>query len=851
MSRRSKEALSVQLFPFLAVLVCTMGALIFLLLVTTRQVRQRAIAYAKYQQTQRRLEAARAEAEAAPLPVLSIPTPQPPAPEPVSDPIPIPQPIVRRPKAPKPDRSEYEAALSEREQEIQALKSKWKSKAGQLEKDRQKLVALLVRKQTSVDESQEQTESLQQAVNALESQVKELARTVDAGTNTPEDEAELLTLEKQISEMKKKLRAAQMKDLSKEQAHFQVVPFDPQSGTTRRPILLECTESGVRFLPEGITITPADLAGFTTKMNPIAAGTGALINYWNGKRSQQGKLGDDSEPYVLILVRPNGVVAYYVAMKMLEPIRTSHGYELIEESTVLHLPDVDKGAKSACDAAIQRLMAERDNIFNAAMRSGAGASVFGANAYQPGSSSGGGGGGQSSSGGGRGGTSRGGGGGVPGGFGGGGVEQAVGSSGNTFSISDITGGDHPVGTRSWERIENFQGRPRGKRGGESTMQPEGVEGGPGTGQPALAGGEMGVGGGEGENLAGGGGRGARPGRPSTNNFGEQLAPFDEDQEGEDTAGELAGRRTGKARGGSAASGSADSSGESGEMGDGSSDGPGDGQEGGGEPQRGKSLLGKYHKTPKNNVDTPGNLDGMMQRDRNMPIGRRPGQKGNASSGTTEEGPDSGSAEDPDGDGGPSPTKGKGDTSGGPISDNDSSRFRNPKGPRIGLSSDKRPKKSDEKPDQKFEPEMLKGRHWGYSEAGASIGFEREVRVDVLTDKLIMAEKYEIPIGGIESRQETFEQFVTALDKCSREWGRPPQGFFWTPRLKFVVKPESYTRYELINDLMTRSGISTSHEFANAAGPAVEFGREMPSPKPLPPATPPVKKNRRFSTGGAR
>ena len=48
MSRQHPRATnSVSLFPFLAVLVCAMGALIFLLLVTTRRIRAQAIARAQ------------------------------------------------------------------------------------------------------------------------------------------------------------------------------------------------------------------------------------------------------------------------------------------------------------------------------------------------------------------------------------------------------------------------------------------------------------------------------------------------------------------------------------------------------------------------------------------------------------------------------------------------------------------------------------------------------------------------------------------------------------------------------------------------------------------------------------
>ena len=57
MSARRSTTPSVQLFPFLAVLVCVMGALIFLLLVTTRRIRQQAIERAAAVELQQQFEA--------------------------------------------------------------------------------------------------------------------------------------------------------------------------------------------------------------------------------------------------------------------------------------------------------------------------------------------------------------------------------------------------------------------------------------------------------------------------------------------------------------------------------------------------------------------------------------------------------------------------------------------------------------------------------------------------------------------------------------------------------------------------------------------------------------------------
>ena len=74
MSQRPKSSQSVALFPFLAVLVCTMGSLIFLLLVTTRMLNDRA--------------ADQAVATVAPsvpqLPLLTVPASTPPVEDPSS-----------------------------------------------------------------------------------------------------------------------------------------------------------------------------------------------------------------------------------------------------------------------------------------------------------------------------------------------------------------------------------------------------------------------------------------------------------------------------------------------------------------------------------------------------------------------------------------------------------------------------------------------------------------------------------------------------------------------------------------------------------------------------------------------
>ena len=145
-----------------------------------------------------------------------------------------------------------------------------------------------------------------------------------------------------------------------------------------------------------------------------------------------------------------------------------------------------------------------------------------------------------------------------------------------------------------------------------------------------------------------------------------------------------------------------------------------------------------------------------------------------------------------------------------------------------LHRNRRPRKSKDEPTA-LEPEMIAGRRWGMSEPGASIGFEREVRVDVYPDRFVIADRFDISNNEGDSKQEVFEDFIKTLERHSREWGRPPTGFFWTPRLKFVVKPDANLQYEQINTLMNRSGLSTAREFTKST--EKQFGREASWTKP--------------------
>ena len=774
MSRRSKETLAVQLFPFLAVLVCTMGSLIFLLLVTTRQVRQRSIAYAQYQAEQKELARLAAQKQAEPS--IPIPPIEPKPPEPV-----ITAAVPRREPKPfrEPDRS-YEIALENRQRELEQLKAEWASRTDELSKARNRHRTVLAHRQTAVDNAVIEAEALKAEIKRLEIELERLAGTDVASSFSSTEAADRLLIEQQIAEMKKRLRAAQAEEESGENDKFQVVPFDPQTGTTRRPIFIECTATGIRFLPEDITISAADFNGFTARANPLAAGTGALVNYWTAWNSQQRDRKSAPEPYVLLLVRPDGAVAYYVAQKMLDPIHTARGYELIEADTVLQLPAVDPGAKAACKAAVERLLTERENIYRSAVNNGTGSSVYGGTTRygKPGAS-----GGKQ--------------GGPPGGQAGGTSSGGGGTAGGGFTMTDLTGDEKEVGTRSWERVENFEGRPKRRRGQELERDLNDVQNRLAQGDGALGGGSA-----------------------------ESSGAVDPGDLADHSAGETDGANANNSGKGGAFSGK-------------------------------KGRPGSRSTSAPSSEFADAAPDGMSEHEPGMPIGKRPnGKRGRpkklsdaASPSSTDANSNHGENDD-SADASEMEPNALADESADPSSQvSGGSAPRAARGKHRIPSRDGRPgdksKSSSEKDDKQIEPEMLAGRRWGYCEPGASIGFERDVSVEVFEEHFIIAEKYEIRIEDGQTKQEIFEEFVTSLDRYTREWGKPPQGFFWTPRLKFVVKPDANGRYEQINGLMTRAGLSTSHEFAKTTN-SIEFGREKPATVKTVPKT-----ANQHGTGGVR
>jgi len=334
-----------------------MGALILLLLVTTRKLHQDAVARAQAEQalvqSQREAEEA-ASREAIPLPLPEDhPAFQTDAAEFV---IAVPSPAKQLlPPAPP--------AVPDRTLEKEQLRREWASRLADLQKNWERLQQRLREGRTELNAKSQQEADLaaelarlQEAINKLKLEQGEIKQESQTAKTTK------LSIAQQIAELQAELARLQS-DKANQADKFQLVPYVGSSPTRRRPIIIECGSNSIRFASEDITLSARDMSGFSAEYNPVRAGTDALLAYWETQRQSASSLAAmQPEPYLLFVIRPGGTVSYYVTRRMLEGVKVDSGYELVTQSQELIWPVSTPAAKTACQEAIDEVLGVRNRM---------------------------------------------------------------------------------------------------------------------------------------------------------------------------------------------------------------------------------------------------------------------------------------------------------------------------------------------------------------------------------------------------------------------------------------------------------------------------------------------------------
>ncbi|MDA0284963.1 MAG: hypothetical protein O3B86_16570, partial [Planctomycetota bacterium] len=343
MARSRRTSNPVTLFPFLAVLLCTIGALVLMLVVVSAGIRKEAVAIATAKhaarvnapnESPRPGDVAAAGPHGLPL-ALKIDEDDPQC-RPIS-------PLLVRERLPSPIREaspQTLAELAELERLARQLDHEVSARAEQLQNVSVKSQAL----RQQLQRVKTQQDDLQQAI----------IRTANLRAELDQESSELKAENQQIIEWldeSRKLINSQQKQLAS--PVHSIVPYDGQTGTVRRPIIIECSDDVVRFEAERVEIPISVLRKFSPDQNPLRSGVQALFGYWMA-RDQLADPGRRSrKPYALILVRPSGAEAFSTAVFALEDLIGDFGYELVEAEFKYELPDTTPDAVRECLAAVE------------------------------------------------------------------------------------------------------------------------------------------------------------------------------------------------------------------------------------------------------------------------------------------------------------------------------------------------------------------------------------------------------------------------------------------------------------------------------------------------------------------
>ncbi len=293
--RRRRQKLEVSTFPFLAVLLCTMGSLILVLLVIDRKGKAGARAKA--------MQAA----------------------------------ILRA----REDESVLAARQAEWERRREALRSALEDEVDKVRDEasgiQQKAGDVQLSMQTTELHLHELTQRVVNERAALTVAEKDLlARRSELAANDQQSEATKAQLRKMSADLDALERTVH--DLKtarrRQQDTYSLIPYRGKHGDNRKPVYVECSRRGLVFFPDQQTLEGDDLAPMDIRQ--------LVQRRLAQKRAAASK---DDAPYLLMLLRPSGIANYYRTIGALVGLNIDFGYELVDEDWVLDFPEDDNEAR--------------------------------------------------------------------------------------------------------------------------------------------------------------------------------------------------------------------------------------------------------------------------------------------------------------------------------------------------------------------------------------------------------------------------------------------------------------------------------------------------------------------------
>lgn len=291
-SRRQNSS-SASLFPFLAVLLCTMGVLVVLLVV---------MASVQLNQAERRQ-------------------------------------LAQQSAEPKVD---------EREQERLRQQLAFLDEQGaRLAEGREQIAERLRHEQARLAQIEDNLRRRQERLDLLRAEIAEL-KALDGPDND-----DLVQARKELERQQQLLAdaKAEVEELreqaGKGEQRFAIVPYTGPNGVRRQPIYIECRVDRLVLQPEGIELTPSDFNDAMLAGGPLPSAIRAAQLYY----SRQGTTGE-KQAYPLVLARPDSSGTLARVLGTLDEVNLDFGYEVVEQDWQLDYSAADPALSLEIERAV-------------------------------------------------------------------------------------------------------------------------------------------------------------------------------------------------------------------------------------------------------------------------------------------------------------------------------------------------------------------------------------------------------------------------------------------------------------------------------------------------------------------
>ena len=764
MARRIRNANPVTLFPFLAVLMCTIGALVLLLVVISAQIRGSAVQQFVAEH-QKKAEPVRPVAEPSPVVEEPVAVQEPIRVEPivvdVQEPEPADPPVARIPP-PIPASDEQLATIETLKSQAVALKSTFADAVEEIDGLSQKRSALDRQLKAVVAQEADLKKSLQQAVAVSTAAGRQLA-----GLNV--ENRQIIELLEQSDELIKSER----KRVST--PRHSLIPYDGQTGTIRKPIVIECAAGTIRFEAEDVELDVKRLEEYPPGVNPLVAGIQTLFAYWTEQTRAAGRSGVAARPYALLIVRPSGAKQFQLARVLLQPLVGDYGYEFVEESFAYDVPATTDEAARKCREAVAAAFQMKPRGLG-----------VGSPDFEPGSGAGG------------------------GGRPNGGIVLPRGP----IDVERLT--QQPAASRGFFSSGNFRRRLTGETPGEGlggAFASEDGATGSGSGLPSGsrdAQSEVGTGysaeaadGAQGASRQVIASRATETAAVPTGSLSSRAdaAVGNRDTVTDDGSGQVGGTARADAGSGGVVRGSAAG-----------------GQSGTASQSGGRATLEPALRddTPDSRRESNSTVAEFLKKARAIRerqqqaggnSGATPSETANGSAQAAGNSTESGSGTASSG-GDSAATPQNGASAAGADSPSDSSQAGS-SGGELDASGPGAPSfsKSLNKKDQHGEVQ----KRWGKSGPNATLGLERPVTIVVGQSRVLIVDAYQITPKPEWSELQTVNVCLKGLDMTANDWGMPGEKFYWVPVVTLRVEDGSESLGQLFEKSLERLGVVVEHE----------------------------------------